>query len=161
MVKDKAIGINLKQEIDKVEDMKNRIVSVKNRINEVIVRGGGKQSNTLNDMPDNIIKMLRDNYNKVATINTAQIIPQEGWIQIPTGTSFLPKYAFVSILASDNVYPNKLWWDTRENLEIISRDSGMIEIGLSSAFFTKDFIKFYKESRSTTKFKIENITFIG
>ena len=40
MVKDKAIGINLKQEIDKVEDMKNRIVSVKNRINKVIVRGG-------------------------------------------------------------------------------------------------------------------------
>lgn len=112
-------------------------------------------------MPDNIIKMLRDNYNKVATINTAQIIPQEGWIQIPTGTSFLPKYAFVSILASDNVYPNKLWWDTRENLEIISRDSGNLKIGLSGASFTKDFIKFYKESRSTTKFKIENITFIG
>lgn len=105
--------------------------------------------------------MISKNYKKVAIINTAQIIPQEGWIQIPTGTSFLPKYAFVSILASDNVYPNKLWWDTRENLEIISRDSGRIEIGLSSAFFTKDFIKFYKESRSTTKFKIENITFIG
>ena len=40
MAKNKAIGINLKQEVDKVEEMKNRIVSVKNRINQAIVRGG-------------------------------------------------------------------------------------------------------------------------
>lgn len=100
-------------------------------------------------------------YNKVATINTAQIIPQEGWIQIPIRTSFLPKYAFVSFLASDNVWQNKLWWDTREDLEIISRSSGNLEIGLSGASFTKDFIKFYKDSRFDTKYKIENITLIG
>ena len=41
MYKNKAIGINLKQEIDKVENMKNKIVEVKNRINQAIVRGGG------------------------------------------------------------------------------------------------------------------------
>ena len=40
MANNKTIGINLKQEVDKVEEMKNRIVSVKNKINEVIVRGG-------------------------------------------------------------------------------------------------------------------------
>lgn len=40
MDKNKAIGINLKQEVDKVENIKNRIVEVKNRINQVIIRGG-------------------------------------------------------------------------------------------------------------------------
>lgn len=40
MAKNKATGINLKQEVDKVENMKNRIVEVKNRINQAIVRGG-------------------------------------------------------------------------------------------------------------------------
>lgn len=40
MDKNKAIGINLKQEVDKVENMKNRIVEVKNRINQAIIRGG-------------------------------------------------------------------------------------------------------------------------
>lgn len=151
---------NLQNTITKTETLKNNLKTVKNQIKQSIIRGGGSDFKSLDKAPKRIESLIKE-YNKVATINTAQIIPQEGWIQIPTGTSFLPKYAFVSILASDNVYPNKLWWDTRENLEIISRDSGRIEIGLSSAFFTKDFIKFYKESRSTTKFKIENITFIG
>lgn len=151
---------DLQNTITSTENLKNNIKIINNKINESILRGGGYTSNSLAEKPKRIESLIKE-YNKVATINTAQIIPQEGWIQIPTGTSFLPKYAFVSILASDNVYPNKLWWDTRENLEIISRDSGRIEIGLSSAFFTKDFIKFYKESRSTTEFKIENITFIG
>lgn len=40
MDKNKAIGINLKQEVDKVENMKNKIVEVKNRINQAIIRGG-------------------------------------------------------------------------------------------------------------------------
>ena len=40
MDKNKVIGINLKQEVDKVENMKNRIVEVKNRINQAIIRGG-------------------------------------------------------------------------------------------------------------------------
>lgn len=40
MYKNKAIGINLKQEVDKVENMKNKIVEVKNRINQAIIRGG-------------------------------------------------------------------------------------------------------------------------
>lgn len=40
MDKNKATGINLKQEVDKVENMKNRIVEVKNRINQAIIRGG-------------------------------------------------------------------------------------------------------------------------
>lgn len=40
MAKNKAIGINLKQEVDKVEEMKNRIVEVKDRINQAIIRGG-------------------------------------------------------------------------------------------------------------------------
>lgn len=40
MDKSKAIGINLKQEVDKVESLKNKIVEVKNRINQAIIRGG-------------------------------------------------------------------------------------------------------------------------
>ncbi len=40
MNKNKATGINLKQEVDKVENMKKRIVEVKNRINQAIIRGG-------------------------------------------------------------------------------------------------------------------------
>lgn len=41
MIKNRAIGINLKQEVDKVEEMKNRIVAAKERINQIIIRGGG------------------------------------------------------------------------------------------------------------------------
>lgn len=40
MNKNKATGINLKQEVDKAENMKKRIVEVKNRINQAIIRGG-------------------------------------------------------------------------------------------------------------------------
>lgn len=40
MDKSKDVGINLKQEIDKVEDMKNKLVAAKDRINQVIIRGG-------------------------------------------------------------------------------------------------------------------------
>ena len=150
----------LKQNITETNNLKNNVKIINNQINETIVRGGGYTSNSLAEKPKRIESMIKE-YNKVATINTAQIIPQEGWIQIPIRTSFLPKYAFVSFLASDNVWPNKLWWDTREDLEIISRSSGNLEIGLSGASFTKDFIKFYKDSRFDTKYKIENITLIG
>ena len=105
--------------------------------------------------------MISKNYKKIATINTAQIIPQEGWIQIPTGTSFLPKYAFVSVLASDNAYPNKIWWDTRESLEIIERYTGNTEISLSGVSLTEKFIKFYKSSNFNSEFTVEQITLIG
>lgn len=40
MDKNKAIGINLKQEVDKVEDIKNKLVVAKDRINQAIIRGG-------------------------------------------------------------------------------------------------------------------------
>jgi len=40
MIKNRAIGINLKQEVDKVENMKNKLVAAKERINQVIIRGG-------------------------------------------------------------------------------------------------------------------------
>lgn len=40
MIKNRAIGINIKQEVDKVEEMKNRIVVAKERINQIIIRGG-------------------------------------------------------------------------------------------------------------------------
>ncbi len=39
MDKNKAIGINLKQEVDKVEDIKNKLVVAKDRINQAIIRG--------------------------------------------------------------------------------------------------------------------------
>lgn len=40
MIENRAIGINIKQEVDKVEEMKNRIVVAKERINQIIIRGG-------------------------------------------------------------------------------------------------------------------------
>ena len=40
MDKSKDVGINLKQEIDKVEDMKNKLVAAKEKINQAIIRGG-------------------------------------------------------------------------------------------------------------------------
>ncbi len=40
MDKNKATGINLKQEVDKVENMKNKLVAAKDRINQAIIRGG-------------------------------------------------------------------------------------------------------------------------
>lgn len=40
MIENRAIGINIKQEVDKVENMKNKLVAAKNRINQAIIRGG-------------------------------------------------------------------------------------------------------------------------
>ena len=40
MDKSKAIGINLKQEVDKVEYMKTKVKLAKERINQAIIREG-------------------------------------------------------------------------------------------------------------------------
>lgn len=73
---------DLKTTIAQTENLKNKVKLAKQRINETVVRGGGIASKSLSEIPDNINKMLKDNYKKVAIINITQ------HIDVPKNTSF-------------------------------------------------------------------------
>ena len=59
---------NLKNTINKTEDLKNKVKLAKGRINETIMRGGGIASKSLSEIPDNIKSMISENYKKIAII---------------------------------------------------------------------------------------------
>lgn len=54
----KAIQKNIFEEINRTIELKNKLTVAKNNINKVIVRGGGKQSRTLEEIPGNIESMV-------------------------------------------------------------------------------------------------------
>ena len=63
---------NLKNAITKTETLLNKAKLAKDKINETVVRGGGITSKSLSEIPDNINKMLTDNYKKIAIIDNAE-----------------------------------------------------------------------------------------
>lgn len=89
--------LNLRQEIDNTENLKNKIKIAKNNINNAIVRGGGKHSNTLEEMPNNINNLIK-NYKKIAmgTVNFTQQI-KNGDIRFPVNINFSPSIFIVKI----------------------------------------------------------------
>lgn len=58
---------DLKTTIAQTENLKNKVITAKNNINKVIVRGGGVRSEDLKGIPQNITKML-GHYKKIAII---------------------------------------------------------------------------------------------
>ena len=58
---------DLKTTIAQTENLKNKVKLAKDRINETVVRGGGVQSTSVAEVPENITKML-GNYKKIAII---------------------------------------------------------------------------------------------
>ena len=101
---------DLKTTISQTENLKNKVKLAKQRINETIVRGGGTTSKSLSEIPNNINKMLRDNYKKVAIIDSTKTIELEGQvvngkqIRIPCNFGFLPNMVF--IVFTDNINTN-------------------------------------------------------
>lgn len=96
------MAINLKQEIDRTIELKNKVVTAKNNINKVIVRGGGKQSQTLEEIAGNIEGMVRQ-YKKMATGTIYQRITSSSYT-INTNTSFQINDAIVFIRNINQVY---------------------------------------------------------
>lgn len=99
---------NLKQNIAKTETLKNNVKTINNKINEIIVRGGGITSKSLSDIPNNIKSMLGQ-YSKLATGGCNIEIPRNGnkSVSIPLNLEFKPKVAFIGIKATfHNDYPN-------------------------------------------------------
>ncbi len=74
-------------------------MQLKKKLIKLSFGGGGEQSKTLNDMPDNITKMLKDNYKKVAILE-GRTVKMEGpdsghgykkqQIEIPINLTFTP-----------------------------------------------------------------------
>lgn len=63
---------NLEQNINKTDTLKNDLKLARSKINERILSGGGTIANTISAVPDVIDKMLKENYKKVAIIDTEQ-----------------------------------------------------------------------------------------
>lgn len=64
--------MDLKNTISKTDTLKNDLKLAKDKINDKIISGGGTIADTLNAVPDTIDKMLKENYKKVAIIDTEQ-----------------------------------------------------------------------------------------
>lgn len=63
---------DLKTTIAQTENLKNKVKLAKDRINQVVVRGGGITSKSLSEIPNNINKMLTDNYKKIAIFDNVK-----------------------------------------------------------------------------------------
>ena len=90
---------DLKTTIAQTENLKNKVKLAKDRINETVVRGGGITSKSLSEIPDNINKMLRDNYKKVAIMkyesHGIDIINKN---EINWNLSFTPKLIVIEVI---------------------------------------------------------------
>ena len=99
---------DLKTTIAQTENLKNKVKLAKDRINQVVVRGGGITSKSLSEIPNNIKSMLGQ-YSKLATGGCNIEIPRNGnkSVSIPLNLEFKPKVAFIGIKATfHNDYPN-------------------------------------------------------
>ena len=63
---------DLKSTIDNTNKHINDLKLERSKINERILSGGGTIANTISAVPDAIDKMLKENYKKVAIIDTEQ-----------------------------------------------------------------------------------------
>lgn len=94
--------LNLKNEIERAKRNNENIKKVKSNINNVIVRGGGIQSNTLAEIPNNIKNMLDKNYKKVAILNSKYDLdknykPGTNFFKIPLNLSFQPTFLMICL----------------------------------------------------------------
>ena len=122
------MAINLKQEIDRTIELKNKVVTAKNNINKVIVRGGGKQSQTLEEVAGNIEGMVKQ-YSKIARGSVYQQVTSSSYT-INTNTSFQindavvfirninQSYGTIGLRLKNFKYSNRIWVDYGETITI-------------------------------------------
>ena len=91
----------LKETIDKTRELTNNVKIAKNEINDAIVRGGGVQSTSVAEVPDNITKMLGQ-YSKVASGSFSCGNRLMNGTEINMNLAFTPK-RIIACVSSTNV----------------------------------------------------------
>lgn len=142
--------MSLKSEIEKLKKLQNEIKSVRNQINEVIVRGGGKQSNSLNEIPQNIERMINNqNSIKIGEI-TKESIKTESF-DVNINLDFTPSRVLVAIIQNDYFGENvnkKVVQAFADSTINKSADTGYVDI------YDKRKTSLWISEVSKTKFKI-------
>ena len=126
----KKTTINLNQEIQKTEELKNKVKLAKQRINETVVRGGGSTSKSLAEVPNNIKSMISKNYKKVAIGNIngfsdLYVEPNTGRIyNVTLNLSFKPRIVFLNFgwMGSNSTLYTKV--DNTNTEHIVERRNG-------------------------------------
>lgn len=129
----KAIEKNIFEEINRTIELKNKLTVAKNNINKVIVRGGGKQSQTLEEIAGNIEGMVAQ-YNKIARGNIDIVHNSQAYgdstTRIHTNCDFEIKEAIIIINAMEPIkeYPDlyvssKIWYRGRKGRQFMHLDT--------------------------------------
>lgn len=127
--------MNLKQEITKTENLETKLKKGITNINDVIVRGGGVQSTSVAEVPENITKMLGQ-YKKIAIGNANKKFTQVTSEQtINLNLTFKPSRVFFKFTVRDEVTWNE--------------NSGWIEYGQSDLFNYFDSTSYYARTKFT------------
>lgn len=112
--------MDLKSTIDNTNKHTNDLKLARNKINDKIISGGGTIADTLNAVPDAIDKMLKENYKKVAIINTEQFtLPSQNEskdFKIPIAVNFNPSICYLQLI------PYSDEWQIREAFDIKAVD---------------------------------------
>lgn len=110
--------MNLKNTIDNTNKYKNDLKLAKQKINDRILSGGGEQSKTLNEMPNNIQNMIKNNYKKVAMgeFNKIQSFKMYSEFTLSVPVSFKMSRCIVRAIISGNEnknFDNSFMMDTK------------------------------------------------
>lgn len=95
--------MDLKQNINKTDTLKNDLKLARNKINDKILSGGGTLAQTLNDVPNAINEMIKENYKKVAIgecnfkLQTELPYGSTETKYIPLNLTFTPQKVFLKI----------------------------------------------------------------
>lgn len=108
--------MDLKNEINRNDKNKNAIKLAKENINAEIVSGGGTIADTLNDVPKAIKEMIKENYKKIADINSDTTIYSDTPTKIPLNLNFKPsKVLFLlTVKLADDTGGEQTWVSTED-----------------------------------------------
>lgn len=94
--------MSVEKEIQKTQINSNNLKATKTKINESIVNGGGSNSATLSQVPNNLSNLIKK-YRKVAKRSMNTNIPiNDGRAKILFNTTFTPKIIYIKITNSED-----------------------------------------------------------
>ena len=149
--------MDITQEINKTDTLKNNLKTVTKQIKQSIVRGGGTDFKSLAETPQQIENLLGQ-YSKVAIINTQEYdLPSDNGnkdFKIPINIDFDPKICFLQL------WPyNAPMWELREAFELITPATSYGALAfIKNSKVTKNEVSFNYKALTTvfekSKFKI-------
>ena len=92
--------MDLKEQINRTGNLETKLKKGITNINDIIVRGGGVQSTSVAEIPNNIKSMISKNYKKIAIIKNDSIISLNGRrkeVKIPLRLDLEPNLIFLTI----------------------------------------------------------------